>query len=132
VTNLCAKDYTPDQIHRWFDGRSSQNYLGAIESGAIWIAEEAGRALGYTEFFPGEVTSLFVRSDVSGRGLGSLLLNFAIAGASQGHEGSIRLEATMNGVQFYRKHGFVMVGEGCLVRPSGLRVETVLMERPVA
>jgi len=132
VTGLCASDYAEDQIRRWFDGRSSENYRGAIEAGAIWIAERAGKALGYTEFFPGEVTSLFVRSAMSGRGLGSLLLNFAIERASRGHQGPIRLEATMNGQPFYRKHGFVTVGAGCLVRPSGLRLETVLMERPNA
>jgi L-amino acid N-acyltransferase YncA len=129
VTNLCAAHYTADQIGRWFDGRSSQNYLSAIEHQALWIAERAGDALGYTEFFADEVTSLFIRSAMSGRGLGSLLLNFAIERISKGHQGPIRLEATMNGQQFYRKHGFVKVGEGCLIRPSGLRLETVLMER---
>jgi len=132
VTHLCAADYTEDQIRRWFDGRSPENYRGAIEAGAIWIAEQVGRALGYTEFFAGEVTSLFVRSAMAGRGLGSLMLNFAIERASQGHQGPIRLEATMNGQKFYRKHGFVKIGEGCLVRPSGLRLETVLMQRPNA
>ena len=132
VTHLCAADYTEEQIRRWFDGRSPENYRGAIEAGAIWVAERAGRALGYTEFFPGEITSLFVRSATAGRGLGSLLLTFALERASHGHPGPIRLEATMNGQPFYRKHGFSKIGEASLVRPSGLRLETVLMERPHA
>lgn len=130
VTNLCASHYSAEQVRRWFDGRSSQNYRSAIEHGAIWIAECAGVAVGYTEFWEEEITSLFVVSAMSGRGLGSRLLNFAIGRITKGHKGPIRLEATMNGQQFYQKHGFVTVGEGYLVRPSGLRLEIVHMERP--
>jgi predicted GNAT family N-acyltransferase len=93
------------------------------------MAELDGVAIGYAEFFTGEVTSLFVRSAMAGRGVGSRLLHFAIDGASLGHAGPIRLEATLNGEAFYRKHGFVKLGEGFLERPRGLRLGTILMER---
>ena len=91
------------------------------------MAELGGEAIGYAEFFTGEVTSLFVRNAMAGRGIGSRLLRFAIDGARLDHAGPIRLEATLNGEAFYRKHGFVKTGEGCLERPSGLRLETLLM-----
>jgi L-amino acid N-acyltransferase YncA len=128
VTTLCASHYSADQIGRWFEDRSARNYLGAIHDNAIWIAERDGVAIGYAEFFTGAVTSLFVGSAMAGRGVGSRLLCFAIDGASLGHSGPIRLEATLNGEEFYRKLGFSKTGDGFVERPSGLRLETVLME----
>jgi len=128
VTALCASHYGADQIGRWFEGRSAQNYLGAIDDNAIWLAEFGRAAIGYTEFFPGEMTSLFVHSAMAGRGIGSRLLRFAIDGASLGHSGPIRLAATLNGEEFYRKRGFVKTGDSFIERPSGLRLATVLME----
>jgi GNAT superfamily N-acetyltransferase len=129
VTNGCRSHYSDDQISRWFEGRSPRIYLDAIESQAIWIAEMDRNILGFTEYWPGSVSMLFVRSEAAGMGVGALLLDFAVTAARQDHDGNITVEATLNAQKFYEKHGFVKTGENCLLRESGLRLETVLMDR---
>lgn len=129
VTQLCAASYSEAQIKGWFLGRTKDIYLGAIKSNMIWIAVAAGRPLGFTEFLPGEVSSLFVASDAAGQGVGSRLFQFALQRAQIGSRGVIKVEATTNAVGFYERYGFVPQGVGCLKRDSGFNIETVIMER---
>lgn len=84
----------------WFAQRSGENYRSAVEQGALWLAEADGEAdgepVGFTEFFPGLISMLFVRGGASGRGVGLRLLRFAVNGATVGAEGVIKLESTLN------------------------------------
>jgi len=129
VTQLCATSYSEAQIKGWFVGRTQDIYIGAIESNMIWIALTAGRPVGFTEFLPGEVSSLFVASDAAGQGVGSRLFQFALQRAQIGSRGVIKVEATKNAVGFYERYGFVPQGVGRLKRNSGFDIETVIMER---
>jgi hypothetical protein len=40
------------------------------------------------------------------------LLKIGIEKARLGHEGSVKLEATLNAEGFYRRHGFKAIGRG--------------------
>lgn len=129
VTALCGSHYAKAQIDGWFVARSPDNYTRAIEGGALWIAEIDGEPVGFTEFFPGLISMLFVRGASAGQGIGLRLLNFALSGAQEGGGDVIKLEATLNAQAFYEKHGFMKVGDSHLRRASGVQLETVLMER---
>lgn len=128
VTALCSSHYAKAQIDGWFVARSPDNYTRAIEGGALWIAEIDGEPVGFTEFFPGLISMLFVRGASAGQGIGLRLLNFAQSRAQQGGA-VVKLEATLNAQAFYEKHGFIKVGDSHLRRASGVQLETVLMER---
>lgn len=136
VHALCRRHYSEEQLQAWFVGRSSANYRGAIRQGALWIAERESSPLGFTEFFPGLISMLFVSGEAAGSGVGRGLLEFALAGARTAPEGAVRLESTLNAKAFYERHGFVAVGSGHLVRGGGVRLPTVKMEhrlvRPIA
>ena len=128
VRMLCAGHYSEDQIQRWFEGRSPDDYTGAIEHGGDWIACVRGEPVAFIEFFSRSVSSLFVRSGFAGRGIGRMLMEHALA-TMPGEEGRISIEATLNAAVFYERFGFKRVGDSQLRRASGLTIETVLMER---
>ncbi len=46
---------------------------------------------------------------------------------SKGHE-IIKIEATLNAEPFYGKYGFKKISNSSFVQPSGIEIETVLME----
>lgn len=128
VRTLCVSHYSKNQIERWFEGRSSADYTGAIEYGGEWIASVQDGPVAFVEFFARSISMLYVHSAASGRGIGRLLMEHALA-TMPGDQGRISLEALLNAVLFYEKFGFEKVGDGQLRRASGLIVETVLMER---
>jgi len=113
----------------WFAQRSGENYRSAVEQGALWIAEADGEPVGFTEFFPGLISMLFVRGGASGRGVGLRLLGFAVNGATVGAGGVIKLESTLNARVFYERNGFEAVGSGHLSRPGGVDLPTIRMQR---
>ena len=128
VTSLCGTHYSRTQIDAWFEGRSPADYTKAIDCGGDWIASIAQEPIGFIEFFTRSISMLYVRGAFSGQGLGRLLLDFALA-RLPGDEGRIELEALLNAAPFYERFGFKRFGHGELRRPSGLTIETVLMDR---
>jgi predicted GNAT family N-acyltransferase len=76
------------------------------------VAEQNGVIVGFVDAEPGELTRLFVLPTATGVGLGGRLLQAGLEQARRGHEGPIRLEATLNAVSFYERHGFCRKGEG--------------------
>lgn len=126
VQALCGGHYSRDQMEAWFVGRSGANYRSAMAQGALWLAERDSQALGFTEFFPGLISMLFVAGAASGAGVGSQLLAFALEGAARGG-GQVGLESTLNARVFYERRGFVAVGPSRLLRGNGVQIPTVAM-----
>ena len=57
------------------------------------------------------------------------LLQLGVLMAARGHEGPVRIEATLNAESFYRRHGFVRTGTGFSShRGAGAPIEIVHME----
>ena len=97
------------------------------------VAETAGSIVAFVDAEPGEVTRLYVLPDAAGKGLGKRLLGLGIAAASRGHDGPIRLEATVNAEPFYRRHGFTAIERGYFSHGlGGEPVEIVHMEMAAA
>lgn len=64
-----------------------------------------------------------------GQGAGGKLLEVALAAIFEGGATAAYLEATLNAVPFYQKHGFAVTGSGFFSRGgSPVRIEIVKME----
>lgn len=112
VAGLATGHYSPDQIAGWMGRRTPEFYEGLIAEGRMVVAERDGTVVAFVDAEPGEVTRLFVLPGEAGGGLGRRLLAIGIETARRGHDGPVRLEATINAADFYRRHGFREVGRG--------------------
>ncbi|QEN49686.1 GNAT family N-acetyltransferase [Pseudomonas protegens] len=131
VERLCTSEYSDQQIRMWLDGRSPETYREAVENGSLWLAE-GEQIEGFVELDGNEVSKLFIRGDVARRGLGSRLLEVALARLRASGASSAYLEATLTAEGFYAYHGFQKIGEGTFSRGnSPVSIEIIKMERPL-
>lgn len=130
VERLCGKHYDARQIGMWLDGRTPAVYHAAIERGQLWVAE--GRdIIGFAEIDGCELSKLFIAGAHGGQGVGTRLLDVALAAIAASGAAQAYLEATLSAVAFYERHGFHITGSGFFSRGnSSVRIEIVKMERP--
>lgn len=128
VRAQCAQHYSPEIVEGWLENRSAQGYLRGIASGAIFVAEFESQIVGFGEGAPGEVVAVFVDPAFLNRGIGSALLQHALRLAREQHQGSVRLESTLNAVGFYERFGFTQRNRS-VVRRNRVEVPIVVMER---
>jgi GNAT superfamily N-acetyltransferase len=112
VKSLAKDHYSAELIANWMGERTPAFYEELIAKGLMIVAEQGGAIVGFVDAEPGELTRLFVQPNASGRGLGRRLLQIGIEQARRGHDGPIKVEATLNAVAFYETHGFKIVGNG--------------------
>ena len=109
VKGLWGTHYSQTQIDGWIAGRSPEGYLPAISRGEMFVADANSGLLGFGHATSDSVKAIFVDPDVAGTGVGSALLQHALA--CIGKHGPIRLTSTLNAVTFYRRFGFRVSGE---------------------
>lgn len=91
--------HTPEEDRAWI----LRQLAGERE---VWVAETRGALAGYVLLEPGWLHSLYVRPDLTGQGIGSLLLDFVKALRPDGF--SLWVFVTNEGARrFYRRHGLV-------------------------
>lgn len=76
------------------------------------VAERGGVVVGFVDAELGEITRLLLLPDAAGAGLGRRLLEIGLEAARRGHDGPVKVEATVNAEGFYRRHGFRPIGRG--------------------
>jgi putative acetyltransferase len=115
---LAAWASLPPIYHRWAMGPGGETYL---------LAEQAGRAVGYAALRGDELTAVFVRPGLQGRGVGRALVDAAVRRARRGGHRRLRVIAASGAVGFYAALGF---RAGARVRaplPGGLSLAAVRM-----
>lgn len=129
IRGLAGATYSRAQLENWMGERTPAFYEELIARGRMTICLRNGVAVGFVDADPGEVTRLFVLPETAGSGIGRRLLEIGIAQARLGHNGPIRLEATINAEGFYRKCGFRSIGRGYFSHGlGGEPIEIVHME----
>lgn len=126
---LCAPYYEGYVIDGWLKGRGPAIYVPLLERGAIFVAESHSGILGFGEATPGLILAVYVDPRATGCGIGTAILNFAIDLARRGHQGSIRVESTLNARSFYEKRGFRETHRAS-ARRNHVEIEVVGMEMP--
>lgn len=119
VTGLAASHYSANVIGKWMGERTTAYYEELIANGRMFIAEQDGAVVGFVDSEPGELTRLFILPRAAGQGLGKRLLAIGIEQARLAHQGAIRVEATLNAVSFYERHGFKVTGNGIATHTVG-------------
>ena len=127
VRTLCAPHYDPHVIDGWLSNRTPAGYLPVIDAGRVIVAIVEDEIAGFGEAIPGEIRAIYVRPAYARRGVGSALLRRCLDMARPDQPGSIRLEATLNAVSFYERHGFSQIERITLPR-NAVEIPVVVME----
>jgi ribosomal protein S18 acetylase RimI-like enzyme len=92
--------HTAAETHAWL-----ARQVGERE---IWLAERDGVVVGYLALDDRWLDSLYVRPDLTGQGIGSVLLDLAKA-LRPGGLGLWVFQSNVPAQRFYRRHGFTEV-----------------------
>jgi putative acetyltransferase len=117
VRGLCATAYSPEKIEAWIGPRVADDYRRAMTSGGevMRVAELGDRVVGFASIKDAMLLALYVDPE-QGRGAGKLLLHAAEDEARVRRVAVLSLQATVNAVPFYAKHGYVRDGLGSAMR----------------
>jgi len=132
--------YPPELVEAWGAGITPELYVRAMEGGeAFFIATGAvdGRpaVLGFSTHRVDDAqdaASVYVRGGAARRGLGTALLRSAEAHALARGAKTIRIQASLAGLEFYRANGFEETGRGEALLTTGLSMPCVFMRKPLA
>jgi chorismate mutase/GNAT superfamily N-acetyltransferase len=94
--------HPPAEIRAWF-GRLS---AGGPAGREIWVAEQAGAVVGYAHIESDWLDSLYVRPDVTGQGIGSMLLGLVKSQRPGGFALWV-FETNARARAFYHRHGLL-------------------------
>jgi len=128
VRTLCSPYYTLDVIDGWLLNRCPESYLPEIERGDLFVVEQGLRIVGFGSAARGVIIAVYVDPDAIKRGVGSAIMRHGLEIARCGHDGPIRLEATLNAARFYERFGFREVARSS-VRRGDTGIPVILMER---
>ena len=129
VRGMCAGAYSSEQIEAWLAPRLPDDYRKAMTVGGetMFVGQSAGRIVGFASVKASMLTGLYVDPD-DGRGAGWILLQAAEGHARDDGVAVLSLQATLNAVPFYRRHGFSLDRHGTVLR-GGLALAVVEMSK---
>jgi len=131
LAHACPGHYAQAVLDVWLPAPAPDSMSRLVAAGSALVAEEAGRVLGYVavDLVRGEVDALFVEPGEHGRGIGALLLAVGEDLARAASCSRLYLSASLNAVPFYRRAGFISLGEELYAHHSGIGIPSVLMEK---
>ncbi len=101
--------HPPHEVHAWFrELFGLEEGAGNREDRETWVAEQDGDVVGYLLLDPEWLDSLYVRPDLTGQGIGSVLLDLAKS-LRPGGFGLWVFETNVRAHRFYARHGLVEV-----------------------
>jgi chorismate mutase/GNAT superfamily N-acetyltransferase len=100
VPMMPAAVHTNEEDRAWFAGRLSG------EGREAWVAERGGELLGYAMIDAAWLDHLFIRSDGTGKGVGTVLLDLVKSLRPEGFSLWV-FESNTGARRFYARHGLV-------------------------
>jgi GNAT superfamily N-acetyltransferase len=138
IRSIGPRFYPPHVVDAWAEGLTADVYLNAMNGGEVFfiaVGDIDGdpAVLGFASDYPvggtEHGTSVYVRGIAARQGIGSALLRLAEAEATAGGATSIRIEASLAGVDFYKVNGFEEIARGETRLMSGTPIACVFMRK---
>ncbi len=128
VRTACQGFYSDEQIDGWLINRSPEGYLEGINKNAMYVYIKGNKTVGFGHAEVGEIHAIFVDPEFHKQGIGKSILEYGlkIALGKSGNE-KVKVEASINAVNFYTQHGFAVVKEKHLER-NGQQLPITEME----
>ena len=130
--------YEPAIVQDWAGRVEAGMYLRAMARGEVFFIavdsddRTASGVLGFSSHGQRRNEhgiAVYVRGAAARRGVGSALLRAAEAHALESGATTLRIDASLAAVDFYKRHGFVETGRGSHRLWSGRSMSCVFMQR---
>jgi putative acetyltransferase len=123
--------YTHEEIERWVHALTPDRYTTYIDR--IVVAEEDGAIVGFAWMGDdGRLHALYVAPGAAGKGVGSALLQQVEQLAAERGLTSVHLEASLNAVPFYERHGFTALGDTTVHPAPDVAIRAIKMSKRLA
>jgi GNAT superfamily N-acetyltransferase len=108
-TRRAAYPQMPHAVHTDDEHRDFyRTHLTALPDHTVWVAEADGEILGFAHCTPTFLDGIYVRSDLRGQGIGSLLLDVVEATHADGYELWV-FQSNTGARRLYERRGLVEV-----------------------
>ena len=129
---LCVEAYGYDKVDAWVGQPCPERFvLGEKNGDEQYVLLLAGKVIcfGAINVKKQLLDSLFVAPSHIGSGVGSELLEFLIERATKAGVKNLRLDSSLNAVNFYARNGFVEQRKSEYITKNGVTLKSVIMER---
>lgn len=115
IRQVCAKDYTPEQIEAWAGRKFEEaQWISSIDTEHVWVIEYNDKVAGFGHLSSlqvdlVELRGLYFLPEVIGHGLGKKLMALIFRKAQELGARRMKLHATITALTFYESLGFKKV-----------------------
>jgi N-acetylglutamate synthase-like GNAT family acetyltransferase len=134
IRDIASSHYSPEEIEAWAGQRKPEHYLESIRSKEFYVAEEDGSviAFGTLNNKGNEIEAVYVSPEVVRRGVGSAILQRLEERARDLGLKSLKMDASLNAVPFYRSAGYESQKGTKHRLASGVEIGCVLMTKELS
>ena len=134
IRGIANSHYSPEEVEAWASPRKPEHYAEAIRNKEFYVAEEEGAVIGFGTLNPeeNEIEAVYVSPEVVRRGVGSAILVRLEERARALGLKSLKMEASLNAVPFYRSVGYESQRSMKHRLSSGVEIGCVLMTKELS
>ncbi len=134
IRGIASSHYTPEEIEAWARPRQPEHYVEAIRNKEFYVAEEDGAVIGFgtLNHHENEIEAVYVSPEVVRRGAGSAILRRLEERARDLGLKSLKMDASLNAVPFYRSAGYESQKVTKHRLASGVEIGCVLMTKELS
>ncbi len=128
IREICAPDYTPEQVAAWSGRPFRETHLrAAMDRDLLWVVVKASTIQGFAHLAlmdatVAEVMGLYLTTDVRGEGAGKGLLGVMEEEARRNGIKELHLHSTLTALAFYRSRGFTLTAGMDTVEIGGVPI----------
>jgi len=134
IQEVCAKDYTAQQIQTWFPStRTPARYADFITNNEeVFIVELEKRIIGYLHIQKDVLTACYILPEFINKGIGTALFQTAEGIFKKRNIKKITLTSSITALTFYQKMGMKVIKPALHQLNSDISLEVYIMEKNLA
>ena len=131
IKEICKSHYTKDETLAWSKLLKPGRYDKAIDSKALFVADDDDSIVGFGHLENGRIEALYVSPKYVGIGVGKKILQTLEHVAEQSGSKIVHVSSTLNAVSFYERAGYRSQGHSKYLLPPRL-VTCILMAKELS
>ncbi|WP_153913143.1 GNAT family N-acetyltransferase [Shewanella sp. TC10] len=133
ILSQCTGHYNADVLAKWTEGDVPVGFVyDFAKYGYVCVIDDRVVGVGMIDLDNGMVDAMFVRPEHFGKGLGKQMIRHLEMLARQTSCKTLKLDASLNAVDFYRTCGFTGDRQAIFHSPRGIELACVPMEKTLS